>query len=216
MAHEEAVVRFVRDALASGRPRADVEEVLLRAGWPRDRAREALAAFADIDYPVPVPRPRLSLSARDAFLYLTLFLTLYISAWHLGSLAFELINQAFPDAADRSAYAAWTLQNMRWSVASLIVAFPVFLFMSRLVNREVRDDPAKRASAVRRWLTYLTLFLGASAIICDVTVLVDGLLSGDLTIRFVLKVIAAAIIAGGIFLYYLRDLRADAAIAGRS
>jgi hypothetical protein len=209
MAHEDAAVRFVRDALASGRARADIEAVLLRAGWAREQAREALAAFADVDYPVPVPRPRLSLSARDAFLYLTLFLTLYISAWHLGALSFDLIDHAFPDPAERGLTSAWTLAAIRWSVASLMVAFPIFLFMSRLLNREVLDDPARRASPVRRWLTYLTLFLGASVIICDGTVLVDRLLGGELTIRFVLKAATAAIIAGSIFLYYLRELRAD-------
>ncbi len=142
-------------------------------------------------------------------MYLTLFATLYTSAYHLGDLVFDLINRAFPDPAARFEQTAWAIASMRWSVASLIVSFPIFLFMSRLINCEIALDPTKRASMVRRWLTYLTLFIGASVIIGDATALVDKLLSGELTIRFVLKAATAAIIAGGIFTYYLRDLRAD-------
>ena len=61
--------------------------------------REALGAFDDVDFPVPVPRPRPSLTARNSFLYLILFTTLYISAYNLGNLPFQLINTVFPDPA---------------------------------------------------------------------------------------------------------------------
>ena len=47
------------------------------------------------------------------------------------------------------------------------------------------------------------------ALICDFTTLVDRFLGGELTMRFVLKVIVAAVIAIVAFTYYLRDLRRD-------
>src|SRR5262249_31669413 len=99
MAVNDELVVFVRDALAQGRSRPEVEEGLKPAGWTADQARAALAAFAPIDFPVPVPRPRPSLSAREAFMYLLLFTTLYIVAFNLGSLTFQFINRAFPDPA---------------------------------------------------------------------------------------------------------------------
>jgi hypothetical protein len=71
----------------------------------------------------------------------------------------------------------------------------------------VRRDPARRASKVRRQLTYLTLFIAAAFIIGDLIALLDDLLGGELTLRFVLKVVTVAVIAAGLFLYYLRDLR---------
>ena len=55
---------------------------------------------------------------------------------------------------------------------------------------------------------YLTLFVAASVLIGDLIVLVHSALSGELTARFVLKVITAGLIAGLIFGHYLRDLRA--------
>ena len=43
----------------------------------------------------------------------------------------------------------------------------------------------------------------------DMITLVNGLLAGEFTLRFLLKVVVAAVIAGGIFGYYLWDLRRE-------
>lgn len=201
--------RFVHDALATGASREEIAAVLAAAGWPPEQASSALNAYAEVAFAVPVPRPRPYLSAREAFLYLVLFATLYVSAWHLGSLLFDLINRAFPDPADPSHAIAQIAHSMRWSVASVIIAFPVFLFVARYLGHELARHPVKRLSAVRRWLTYLTLFLAAAALIGDMITLVYNVLGGELSTRFVLKVIVAAVIAGAIFGYYLLDLRRE-------
>ncbi len=198
---------FVREALRHA-PRDQVERTLLDAGWPAHQVASALAAFASSDFPIPVPRPRPYLSARDAFLYLVLFTTLYLSAYHLGSLLFELINHVFPDPSVVR-YGDTPAERMRWSVASLLVAFPVFVFVARRVAHEVALEPIKRLSAVRRWLTYLTLFVAVVTLVCDFTTLIYYTLGGELTVRFVLKVLVVAAIAGTIFGYYLTDLRRE-------
>lgn len=204
---DDVLVSFVRESLARGRSRAEVAEVLQRAGWGRDQIDDVLGSFADVDFVVPVPRPRPYLSARDAFLYLVLFSTLYASAFHVGSLLFDLITIAIPDPLVDPRSAEYVRAGMRWSVATLVGAFPVFLYVSWLVNRETEGDPAKRQSKVRRWLTYSTLFVAACVLMGDVIVLVYNLLGGELTLRFALKAAVAALIAGGVFGVYLRDLR---------
>ena len=98
---------------------------------------------------------------------------------------------------------------MRWSIASLIVAFPVFLYTSWLIVRDLAADPNKRHSKVRRWLTYLTLFVAATVLIGDVITLVYNLLGGEITTRFLLKVLVVAFIAGTVFWYYLSDIRRE-------
>ncbi len=167
----------------------------------------ALAGFAEIDFPLPVPRPKPYLSAREAFIYLVLFSTLYVNAYGFGSLLFELINRAFPDPADPAWIARQFRESVRWSVSSLIVAFPVFLYVSWWTGGALRRDPTKRSSKVRRWLTYLTLFVAACILIGTGIALVNNVLSGELTIRFFLKILTIALIAGTIFGYYLWDLR---------
>jgi hypothetical protein len=207
----EDLSRFVREALGRGFSRAEIEGVLLRAGWSAAQVRAATAGFADVDFPLPVPRPTPYLSARDAFQYLVLFGTLYVSAYNFGSLLFQIINLTLPDpaAAAFGRDSEYTRQSIRWSVSSLIVAFPVFLYTSWVIERSIRRDSNKAISKVRKWLTYVTLFLAAGVLIGDVTSLVYNLLGGELTLRFILKVATVGVIAGSIFWYYLSDLRRE-------
>jgi hypothetical protein len=199
----------VREALARGESKQAIDAALAAAGWPAEQIRSALNVYADVGFPVPVPRPRPYLSAREAFLYLTLFTTLYLAAYHLGSLLFRLIEQAWPDPADAEYVVMNLAASIRWSTASVIIAFPVFLFIARHLGKELARSPAKRLSAIRRWLTYLTLFVAAVVLIADMTTLVNNVLGGELTLRFLLKVLVAAVIAGTVFGYYLWDLRKE-------
>jgi hypothetical protein len=208
MAIDAELLGFVKEGLARGMPRASLEDALRRAGWSATHVGTAMAGYADVDFPLPVPRPRPYWSAREAFLYLVLFSTLYVSAYHFGSLLFQFIERAFPDPAMSSGRsAAFVAMQIRWAIASLVVATPVFLYVSWLTGREVRADPGKRDSKVRRWLTYLTLFVAAGILIGDVITLVYNVLSGELTVRFLLKAATIGAIAGAAFTYYLREAR---------
>ncbi len=62
---------------------------------------------------------------------------------------------------------------------------------------------------MRRWLTYLTLFVAAGFLIGDVTGVVYNLLGGEVTTRFVLKVCTVGAIAGAVFAHLVGDLRKD-------
>jgi hypothetical protein len=199
---------FVKDALAKGLARPQIEDALARAGWEGDQIKNALAGYADLDFPIPVPRPSPYLSAREAFMYVVLFSALYVTAYNLGSLLFDFIDRAFPDPAMRGAD-YYTRESIRWSISSLIVAFPLFLYVSRLVSRAIRADSRKRGSKVRYQMTYVTLFIAGSCLIGDVIALLYHVLGGELTSRFVLKVLTIAIIAVPVVAYYLWDLRRD-------
>lgn len=209
MAAGDELIDFVRAALERGLSRTQIEEALRTGGWTSDQIRSALTAFADVDFPIPVPRARPYLSAREAFMYLVLFGTLYTTAYHVGSLLFDFINRAFPDPASGTDNDEYWRQSIRWSVSWIIVAFPVFLYTATVTGRAIARDPIKRASKVRRWLTYFTLLSAACALLGDFATLVYNLLGGELTVRFVLKVLVVAAIAGSAFVYYLRDLRQD-------
>lgn len=209
MAVNEDLIGFIRDALNRGVSRAEIQRVLADAGWSDEEVRAGLGAFADLDFPVAVPRPRLSLSARESFQYLVLFGTLYFAASSLGSLLFQFVNLAFPDPAWSQGQLDAIPVTMRWAIASLVIATPVFLYAARVIGREIARSPLKRTSPVRRWLTYLTLAIAAGFLIGDATNLVFRLLSGEAAARFVLKALIIGAIAGSVFVYYLRDLRRD-------
>lgn len=208
MAVEERLLRFVEEALGRGVPREQLEAALLSAGWRNEEVREGLDSFADAGLPLPVPRPRPYLSAKEAFLYLVLFTSLYLWCWYLGSLVFHLIDLNFPDPA-LDFRGSRHDEAIRWSVAWIVVSFPVFLGLSRTLDRNLRTDPTKRRSRVRKWLTYLTLYVAATAVLSDLATLIYRTLGGDLTSRFLLKVLTVAVLAGGVFGYYLTDLRSE-------
>ena len=214
MAINEELTGFLREGLERGLPRTQLEEVLLEAGWPPDQVRGALGGFADVAFAIPVPRPKPYVSAREAFVYLVLFSTLYVSAFSLGTLLFQFVDRAFPDpSVDPAVALEMGREAIRWSISLLVVSFPVFVFVSWTNDRAVQNDPLRRLSMVRRWLTYLTLLVGAGILIGVVTSIVYNLLGGELTIRFVLQVLTVGAITGSVFGYFLRDIRKEEAAA---
>ena len=210
MAISEELSGFLKDGLERGLPRDQLEGVLLDSGWSTHQVRGALGAFADVDFPIPVPRPKPYVSAREAFLYLVLFSTMYASAFSLGTLVFQFIDRAFPDLSVDPAHALeMSRRTIRWSISWLVVTFPVFAMVAWTNDRAVRDDPSRRLSKVRRWLTYATLFVGAGILIGVATTSVYNLLGGELTTRFVLKVLTIGSITGSVFGYFFRDVRRE-------
>lgn len=199
--------QFVADSLKEGSTRKEIADVLEDMGWEPGEVEEALDAYADVSFSIPVPKRKPYLSAREAFLYLLLFLTLYISAYSFGSLLFQYINRAFPDVLLQ--YDNGSSQAIRSSLAALIVAFPIFFFLCVSLARAMRCHAEKKASKIRKWLTYITLFIAAGVIIGDLIMLITSVLAGELTTRFDLKVLTVLAIAGSIFGYYLWDLRRE-------
>jgi hypothetical protein len=210
VALNQELVGFVKEGLHRGVARDEISGALLKAGWPADQVSRAMAMYVDAPFAIPVPRPIATGSMRDAFMYILMCVMLLISAWNFGSLLFELIDRAFPDPAMRSYYSdAWTLQAIRWNLSSLIVAFPLFLTVAWRVARTAKVDPTRRASKTRRVLTYGMLFIASLTLICDVISLIYNFLGGELSTRFVLKVLTVAVIAGAGFGFFFTDLRSE-------
>ena len=211
MALSPDLVGFVKEGLQRGLARDDLAAALLKAGWPPDQVNRAMASFADMPFVIPVPRPVTTGSMRDAFMYALMCVTLIVSAWNVGSIVFEFIDRAFPDRAMTPSYSSYrsAAQAIRWDLSSLIVAFPLFLAVSWRIAAAARVDPTRRASRTRRTLTYIMLFVASLTLIGDVISLIYNFLGGELSTRFVLKVLTVGAIAGGVFGYFLTDLRSE-------
>ena len=200
---------FVRDGLQRGLERSRIRELLLAARWRAEEIDAALAAWADGEPGLPVPRRNVSLNAREAFVYLVMFATLYIFAFDVGAILFAIIEWRLHDAAMDASRSG--LPIMRWALAGVITALPIFLLTTRAANRAIAREPEKRQSAVRRWLTYLTLFVAALVLIGDFSTVVSGALSGELSARTALKCLVVLAIAGAVFGHYLLGSRREEA-----
>ncbi len=206
MALNPDLVDFVKESLTRGIPRPRIEAALILADWPPDQVRQALARFADTDLPLPVPRPSLTVKPREAFLYAVMFVALFASAFQLGALLFGFVDLGLPHPDDPPATVIH--DRVRWAVSLLVVASPLFLYVTSTVRRRVRTDPIARASRLRQQLTYVTLFIASCVLVGSVAAVVYNFLDGAFTLRFLLKVATVGVIAGSIFGYYLRELRA--------
>jgi hypothetical protein len=142
---------------------------------------------------------------KDFFLYFATMAGLYVSVVSLITLLFQCIEALFPDALDvyRDPYSS----GIRFAIASLIIVFPIYLVLTRVANNHLRRNPEKRDVGIRKWLIYLTLFVAGVAIVIDLIMLVNTFLGGEITIRFVLKVLAVLLVVGAVFGYYWQDLR---------
>lgn len=203
---EATLVEFVKSALALGESRSRIAEVLKKAGWPDDQIDGALGAFADVEFPAPVPKPKAYGSAREAFLLIVYFSLLGMVATQVGGLAFAWIDRFFADDLTRDGYASqWASSGMRWSIASLLVGYPIFLFLGWRLAAKKRRDPDRRRSRVRAWLTYVTLIFAAGALIGDLVAVVYQFLEGGLSTRFAAKAGVVGVISATILWNFSRE-----------
>ncbi len=141
---------------------------------------------------------------KDFFLWAGAMVALYVSIFSLITLLFEYINYAFPDALQYNVdpYSG----TIRFAMASLIVLFPVFLLLMRLIRNDIARTPEKRDLWIRRWALFLTVFVAGAAIAVDLITLINYFLGGDLTTRFALKVVVVLLVAGAGLLHFLADI----------
>lgn len=143
---------------------------------------------------------------KDFFLWAGAMFAIYGSVISFITLIFQYINYAYPDPLAYY-YVEPYSGSMRFAMASLIVLVPVSIVLMRFIRKDIAREPVKNELWVRRWALVLTVFLAGATVVGDLIALVNGFLGGDLTMRFLLKVLAILLVAGGIFLHFLADLR---------
>jgi predicted cation transporter len=188
-----------------------VVALLRQNGWPERSIYRAYSAFYAERIGVPMPkRYQAAESARDAFYYLLNFITLGFWTVALGQIFYRLIAYWLPDPTQQGYYGSLR-DDVSWQVATVIVAFPAFVYVHALIQRELRVRPDLYASGVRRWLTYLALVIAAIVLLSDAAWVIEALIRGELTLRFLLDSLVLLVIGGGVFVYYLRTMEPPAA-----
>jgi hypothetical protein len=212
-----ALLDFIDNMKSQGASDEFVVALLRQNGWSEKRVYHAFGSWYEgrTGRAVPSGGGRIE-AAKDAFLYLIAFLTLGTWAIQLGALLFSAIERTFPNPALDHSNAIWVTRSMANQLASIIVGFPVFLLVTWIIVRGVRQQPERLESSVRKWLTYIALVITASTLIGDVVTFLAYFLRGDLDTRFILKVVTVLAIAGGVFAYYLDSLRRDRVSAVRN
>lgn len=203
--------QYIKDSLSRGASRDEIEQTLGQSGWSDGVIQKTLDQFVGVDaqgVPIPAPRMQAHQIARDLFIYMLILVTLSMNACALGGLLFELINRYIPEAGRLSHYYGYG-GGINWAIAQLIVAFPAFTLLTRLVQKDVSQHPEKRESLIRKLLIYFILGITAVVSLGDLVSTLTTYLQGDVTLRFLLKALVVLGISLLIFIYYLFEMRRD-------
>jgi len=209
------IQEFIEVAKSSGASEQSLVGILTARGWPEKEIYEALAIHYEQATGLAIPlRGGTGTAAKDAFFYLLIFSTLATWTIGLGALAFSLIDHWLVDPLFSTPYYRGDdMYSAAASMASIFVAFPIYLLVSRAVLRDEGVHPEKLNSPVRKWLTYMALVIAACVFIGDLIAALTYLLRGEMTSRFLAKAFVVLVISGGVFFYYFGGLRRSEAEA---
>src|SRR3989344_2618315 len=147
------------------------------------------------------------ITAKDFFLWAGAIVAFYWSVIAFILLTFDYINYAFPNTL--AYYPVDPYQSgISYEMASVIVLLPIYMLLMWLIHKDIANDPSRKEIWVRRWALILTLFVAGVAIAVDLIMLLTTFLNGEaLTIAFLLKVLIIFLIAAGVFMHFIADLK---------
>ena len=141
----------------------------------------------------------------EIFINFFSFILLGINATALGVIFFQIINKYFPDLLSGTLYGfmgGFNVSSIHYSIASLIVAFPLYVWTMRFWFKSFEESQGKTESKLSKWLTYLILLVAAGFMVGDLISVIYNYLQGELTLRFFLKALTVFVIAGLVFGFY--------------
>lgn len=142
--------------------------------------------------------------SKEFFLHLGLIASLYTTVTSLMIFAFTVINLQFPDALFNMGSVRG---EMAFSLSLLIVSFPIFIYISKKIYKDLDKYAENRELWIRKWFLSLTLFLLVLMFAITVVTLIYTFLSGEVSARFSLKILFTLILSGFSFWFYLRDFQ---------
>ena len=147
-------------------------------------------------------------NAKFAFFYVLSLVALIFVALSTGNIIFQVINKYIVDVIDqyRNVYLN---EAMKFSISAIIVATPIYFIVTRYIYKSLYKGELDKDAGVRRWLSYLILLVTVVIVLGYLIAIINSLLGGELTTKFVLKALTAIVISGIVFSFYFYDMRRD-------
>lgn len=145
-------------------------------------------------------------TAKNFALQLGSLIALHCSLSALLVVAFDVINMFYPDAASGNWEYDSAQSGIRFGIATLVVFFPAYLFLTRLVN-SIRRKETGAYLALTKWVVYLSLLAGTLVLLGDFVTVILSYLNGEITVRFALKAFAVALVVTSAIYYYYMDAK---------
>ena len=147
-------------------------------------------------------------SPKYAFYYLLSLVALIFTSVSVVMIVFEIIDRSIFDSL--AYYGSINDQgSLRFGISALLVSSPIFFVCVNLINRGLKKGEIKKDSLLRNWLTYFILAVSAVIILGSVVGIINSFLSGEMTLKSVLRLLAIVVVSALVFSFYLYDIRRD-------
>ena len=144
-------------------------------------------------------------NAKYAFYYLLSLAALIFTGLSVGMIAFNIIDKTVVDALMN--YRGASDGSLKFAISALFIAAPIYYVIARLISRGLKSGELDKESPLRRWLTYFILLVFSLIILGVFIGVMNNFLSGELSLRFILKALAMLVISGTTFSYYLYEAK---------
>lgn len=213
----EQLLEFVRRQRSQGDNDSKITKDLQGVGWKNEDISQTLAMR---DNNIPLPPSSLPVTKNtststysmwDAFEHVLLFISLYTLATSIAIILHNLVDRWFPSVTTSiSNYqSSFSAEVLRWSLASVIVAYPLFSFLFLHVTKKTKEDPAIRNLRARKIWIYITLVGTFLIMLFNIISTIYNFLNGNISPNFITHLIVTLSITGIIFGYYVYQVRED-------
>ncbi len=144
------------------------------------------------------------------FLYLVSFLSLGFVVAGIITVYFQVVNKFVSEPAEFSDVISSGLLDqgaVKFGISSLLVASIVYYLVLRLIDSKLRNGEIAPDSTVRKFITYLALFVFSAMAIGSLVALLFNFLDGELTAKFFLKILVFFIVSIFFFSFYFWEIR---------
>ncbi len=206
---------YVSEQARNHIPPKDIKEQLLAVGWTEDDVDAALAEGL-VASGVPAPEGKMIGGKKSSVAEIAVnffsFVLLATVAFALGALYYSIIGRYFPDPlVDQNSYSSYSARNfartIHYSIAALIIGYPLYYAAVRIWFRRFHADVQKSESKLTKWLTYLVLIVAAGTVVGDLITVLFYFFQGEVSVRFFLKALTILVIGGMIFSFYFLERR---------
>lgn len=204
---------YIQSARTQGLSNEEISSKLVGAGWAKELVDQALSPNLPVSSVPSVPPAPLTQGQTmwDTFLHVLMFISLYVTASSFALILHQFVDRWFPGVSASGYRPADAFQSyvLNGALAGLIVSFPMYAILFLLVTRRTIAMPHIRHLSSRKTLTYMTLVGTFIIMMANVITTVFNLLSGNITLNFVLHFCVTVGISLIVFIYYLFQVNED-------
>lgn len=207
------LLEYVKEKKTSKLSDNEIRENLENIGWKKTDIIFALSFDYDGKIPVPPYEQELKNVEKgyrdiwDAFLHITMFFSMYVSAIAFGTILFKFVDVYFPTPT----WSIYTdpLNGIESALSSLLVTFPFFAVLFLKISKDTKTNPKIRGLKARKILIYMTLIAAFITSIISLIAVLTQILEGSLRTNYLLKALIIIVMSVCVFAYYLKQVQID-------